>query len=440
MLTSHSVILGEYWTEGATVTLTIDDPTTGPGVDFTDSLVVPADGEVVFDVRELFQLQPGQIVTLSDGPTTKEVIITSLMVNSVDPDADTISGTADPGAEVTVKVEQEDELAFRYPTADTEGNWTADFSEDGGGPVVDIACTGQSSCCRVKWHVDRFDEDGDSTAVEAVYGPEFQVRRTFEAVWSSGWMVDSTVTLAIDDDNDLGNGVLYTASQTTEPSPWGMWFDQHAVWAFFWLEGIVDIETGYVVRTNDDFCYREHTVKNLTVTNVDLEADTFSGLADPYVSLRAGIHDEPKPTRWVEADESGHWSADFSDPAGGDTFDINLETIGFVEHKEDDFTSTFVDWSWTRFIVSIVSPIGRELMDLVDEGTLKPSQANGLIRPLENAYRSLQRGKTNPACSQLQDFVDAVNDKISDGVLSPEEGQPLIDAATDARDALGCNL
>ena len=57
----------------------------------------------------------------------------------------------------------------------------------------------------------------------------------------------------------------------------------------------------------------------------------------------------------------------------------------------------------------------------------------------DGIIESLEKGKTNPACSQLQDFVDKVNDKISDGVLSLEEGQALIDAANNIRAAIGCN-
>jgi hypothetical protein len=437
----NNSISGDYWTAGATVTLTIDDPTTGPGVDYTDSVEVSPGSpieSVLFDWRGLPQLQPGQFVTLSDGLITKELTIASLQVTSVDPDADTISGTVDPGAEVSVEVEQEDELTYRYPTADQAGNWTADFSQPGGEPgqeILDIACTQQSSCCGISWWVKRFDEDGDSTAVWWGYTPWFTVMPP-GGVWSAGWMEEATVTLAIDDDNDPGNGVLYTTSQTAEPPYWGQ---QHPTWAYFSLGGIVDIQTGYLVRMNDDFCYREHIVKNLAVTNIDLKADTVAGLADPNASLRVGVHNQPKPERWVEADDSGHWAADFSDPAGGDTYDIDLETSGLVTTEEVDFASTRVEWDCSSFIVSSVSQCIRDVQDLVDEGALEPGQANGLIRPLENAIRSLEKGKANAACSQLQDFVDEVNDKINDDALSLEEGQSLIDAANNIRDIIGCN-
>ena len=76
--------------------------------------------------------------------------------------------------------------------------------------------------------------------------------------------------------------------------------------------------------------------------------------------------------------------------------------------------------------------------DLVEDGTLKPGQANGLSRPLKNALRSLARGKIAPACSQLYDFEVEVYEKVLDGVLTIEEGNDLVDTAESIRLDLGC--
>jgi probable HAF family extracellular repeat protein len=76
--------------------------------------------------------------------------------------------------------------------------------------------------------------------------------------------------------------------------------------------------------------------------------------------------------------------------------------------------------------------------DLVANGSLRPGQANGLTRPLQNALRSLARGSIASACSQLHDFKVEVSAKIRDGALSAAEGMALIDAADAIRAALGC--
>ena len=78
------------------------------------------------------------------------------------------------------------------------------------------------------------------------------------------------------------------------------------------------------------------------------------------------------------------------------------------------------------------------LQALVASGSLKSGQATGLIRPLQNALRSLARGNTAAACSQLGDFQTAVAQKVLDGALTPGEGIALAEAAESIRTALGC--
>ena len=78
------------------------------------------------------------------------------------------------------------------------------------------------------------------------------------------------------------------------------------------------------------------------------------------------------------------------------------------------------------------------VQNLVADGSLKPGQAKGLVRPLENALRSLATGHLASACSQLGEFQMEAARKVSDGALTPAEGAALIDQATTIRTALGC--
>ena len=71
-------------------------------------------------------------------------------------------------------------------------------------------------------------------------------------------------------------------------------------------------------------------------------------------------------------------------------------------------------------------------------GSLKRGQANGLIRPLRNALRSLGKGHIAAACSQLQDFIVEVNQKVVDGALGQADADLLIAAASGIRSDLGC--
>ena len=67
--------------------------------------------------------------------------------------------------------------------------------------------------------------------------------------------------------------------------------------------------------------------------------------------------------------------------------------------------------------------------DLVNNGTLNQGQGKSVIAKLETAIKQLDRGNTNAAIGQLQAFIKQVNTFMNVGILSQEEGQPLIETA-----------
>lgn len=85
-----------------------------------------------------------------------------------------------------------------------------------------------------------------------------------------------------------------------------------------------------------------------------------------------------------------------------------------------------------------ITALEASVQALVTSGRLKPNQANALVRPLENALRSLDRGLLRPACAQVFLFQVAVTVRILQGALTPREGIALINEATSIRVALGC--
>ena len=70
-----------------------------------------------------------------------------------------------------------------------------------------------------------------------------------------------------------------------------------------------------------------------------------------------------------------------------------------------------------------------EVEALRDAGTLNKGQANGLTSKLENVMKKLDQGKPNTAVNNLNAFINQINGFINGGILTPEEGQALIDAA-----------
>ncbi len=94
--------------------------------------------------------------------------------------------------------------------------------------------------------------------------------------------------------------------------------------------------------------------------------------------------------------------------------------------------------------VMVISPLAAVLglreavRDLGLTGVLEPGQTTGLIRTLDTVRRSLRRGLVAPACSQLQDFIDGVDDLVADGALPAEDGDALLVDAAAVRSAIGC--
>ncbi|HEX7184124.1 MAG TPA: hypothetical protein VF756_20000, partial [Thermoanaerobaculia bacterium] len=63
---------------------------------------------------------------------------------------------------------------------------------------------------------------------------------------------------------------------------------------------------------------------------------------------------------------------------------------------------------------------------LVAAGGLSHGQGNALKAKLSAALQKVQQGQNGPAANQVQAFISQVQDLVSDGVLTAEQGQALI--------------
>ncbi len=135
----RAVPAGDYaavfdWPDGAVVTLTVDDPTNGAGVDQTVLATIDlASWDPTTTVAWIslagFDLKPGHIMTVTDGTTERTYIPTHFAVTGFDLDANTISGIATPGVNVSVCVIPAGYLS-RSATADAvTGFWTVNYDQ-----------------------------------------------------------------------------------------------------------------------------------------------------------------------------------------------------------------------------------------------------------------------------------------------------------------------
>ena len=298
------------WTPNATITLTIED---GSGGVYADSQTADASGGFYFDLWSTFNIQRGHVVTVSDGTTTKTHTVVDLFVDGVDPTADTVFGRAGASSDVQVWVHGNGDV---WTTTDSSGNWMADFSSQ---TDLTYASDGGSQV---------FDEDGDATGVWWA-SPRFEAAPVDNWVRSlTRWEVDAPLSLTIEE----GGMVVYTAVYMTDTG--GSFHID--------LSGF-DLQTGHVVTVSDGTTTKTHTVTAVDVDDIDTTGDRIHGTAVPGASVQVwvGLFDNGS-NRWVMADVSGNWTADFSvERDGQPVYDITPVTRVNVDEFDNDGDATY---------------------------------------------------------------------------------------------------
>jgi hypothetical protein len=291
---------------------------------YSESTTTDLRGNFWIDLRGSFDLVAGQVVTVSDGDTTKTHQVLDLVITDVDAATDVVSGTAEPFTTVEVQTHGA-EPAWRSVSVDASGNWSADFSTliGGGQGIVDLQLSSPLSAYQS-------DDDGDITWADWIV-PAFTVDPDSNSMWGWQWSPNVLLTVAVDDDGDLGNGVLYETS--AEANRWGDF--NLSIFDF-------DLVTGQVVTITDGTWTKVHIVTAVNVTEIDTAGDTVSGTAEPNAAVRveAGLFANFS-SRDVQADGAGNWTADFSVPAQGQPpLDITDATTVNAQEFDDDGDAT----------------------------------------------------------------------------------------------------
>ncbi len=354
--------------EGNEVTIEIDDPAVPGSPDYFATGIVSRNPDRPWETLLVFQLGEYTVpdesqVTATDGETTviHEVEIT-FTLEAIDPDGDTVSGTAPLGAAIAVEVYHG---IWRYPIADDSGNWLADFSvpgeEPGAEQTADIGYGTRGRAVLV-------DLEGNATQIEWRMPdlPSFSVRISDQEVHGYQWPAGALVALAIDDP-DTPESPDYEESATSGPAPWDP--EQTFVWFAPSSAGFT-IESGFEVVMESVNLVKTHIVTGLEVTLVDIVSDIVSGVAEPGSHLDVGLHDEDESWMTVTADPAGEWSADFSA-----RFDIIPGSGGEAYQHDDDGDNTqygfWVPHNQSPSIIDFFGPadpveVGTEVFVVVD--------------------------------------------------------------------------
>ncbi len=304
------------WPVGATLTVTIDDPATTASPDFQSTVTAfeAQEGTSGFGQEFDYVTKPGDVCVVTDGTTTKTLIVPAITIEAVDVATDTLRGTAAPGAHVGVEVPGADTQV----TADAAGDWTAEFSglaDIVAGAVVDA--------------LER-DEDGD-LAVAGWRWPSFELTLYQDRtnIYFARWPVGDALTVTIDDPATSISPDYQSTATAVEDQPGSKGFNQD--FEYVAKPGDVCVVTnGSITKTL--------TIAAFTIEAVDVVADTVRGTAEPDAELRVEAGDS---YRVATTDARGTWIVDFSG-----LLDIVPGVLVAVMQNDGQDELTVLTWAW----------------------------------------------------------------------------------------------
>jgi len=290
---NRDYVAGWGWIAGNTAILKVD------GTEIATS-TIDSSGNVYFDTPDIL---PGQVVTVSDGVSTKSTTVTLISVTNVDIATDTISGTAGPNSAVYV------DTTGTTIFADNTGHWVADLSD-----YYDVVPGSEG------W-VRRIDNDGDSSE------------------WR--WYAPNPM-IDVRPDDDVVQGWQFLPETEVEISVGGNTYYQMTGSDGYFDTGTLDydIQTGDLVVVSDGTYTKDHTVYPSALTGYDVDADTLTGIAAPdrEVGAWACLADV---CDWLTTttDGSGNWTLDFSG-----VLDIVPNMEGGMWQSDDEDDDTVTHW------------------------------------------------------------------------------------------------
>ncbi len=333
-------VTGFHWPVGKPVALTI----TGTGPTYTETATSVANGTDPWDPTSTivefqltgFTILPGQVISMSDGTTTKTHTITPLALSGGSASSDTIWGTSGPGAVIEV-VKQTDHTVFRRVTADGAGNWLADFSAVGDEPGENIYNILTDDVMMVLEN----DADWDHTQLDW-HSPHPNIDVWFKdgLINAYDWPRGTHLTLTIEDSSTIVSPDYNTETDVTDTSSQTL--------TAFRLNGAFDIKPGMTVSVSGASLSKSLLVSNLTITGIDLANDVISGGTEPNMPIWMFMSSALGPCcrGGYQADGNGVWTIDYSVPGpnGEPVEDIKAGAQGTVNARDNDGDNTSLSW------------------------------------------------------------------------------------------------
>jgi hypothetical protein len=340
-------ILGCGWPEAVPVTMTIQRPsmpavsrTATSGGEIPESwLALSGECNVYFDVAAGPLVKAGDVVTMTDGTTTRSQLVPDLTVNLRHVASELSGTTSVPLPEGSVLSVRPDWWWNGGPVADVvptpAGSWSVSFE----GEWDLLASTGV---------VTRTDADGDQTVVTTP-APEVVTDPMSDRIWAMDF-AKGDISLTI----TRSGGIVFqrtVATQNVISGGWrlrDMWVQpigtlDRPTMALFDLKGLFDIQAGDVITASDAVTSRTITVDDLTIDSADAATDTVTGHATRDVAFNLN-------------DGQGYWGYGTTPVNGQYSFFFNPNDFP-NQGLEPGMTVIAIGSSW-QTIVRHTIPIG----------------------------------------------------------------------------------
>lgn len=316
------------WPPGEPVTLTIDDPGNGEGVEYSDVQFPeptewnPDETFLLFDFYGEYDVGAGHIVTLTRPDVESMHVVTELAVTDFDLVAKTFSGSAAPESDVYAWTCDEDRCYDRHEVA-FSGSWSIDFSVPGDEPEEEDPYPYPF----IPWiDIAQWDEWGNATFV-SLQNPRIQAWPEYRSIEGFEWPRGTLVELSI-------NGELIDSGEVGL-APW----DDQTRWIEFHVPEEVDLFPGSHVQLSGGGLTKDLFISALEVTDADVEADVLTGTVEGEGRVLIIPHEDWESQIEAIIDPPGVWTAYF---AG--MYNVNPGS-GFNVIQEDfDDDGTWFDW------------------------------------------------------------------------------------------------
>lgn len=283
----------------------------------------------MFNLREEgFDLRPSDVVTVSDGTSTKQHEVVALSFDELNAVDDVAAGTAPNGSVVRVGVGNqtggfEFEVVAEPVEPSAPSTWFADF----GAQDFDIT-EDMGGRARV------FDDDGDATTIFTGGGGQASLQVGIgpfaTGIAGFGFQPGEPIMVMVDDPDTVEAPDYSWRIPDDFPDGGADVFDGNfgLQAPFSDGENPVVLETGDIVTATDGVLTLSHTVRYVEFTGVDAQSDTVTGLATPGEMLDVSWGN---PEQWrseqqhvtLDACEStdtdcdpGTWTVDLTDMGG----------------------------------------------------------------------------------------------------------------------------